>query len=419
MNNKDRILIICHGHPDFAKGGGEIAAYQMYEELRNQGHDAWILAAHRDPAAYHGTTSFSTVKEREVLFYSRMHDFFTFSNNQQRIIWKEFGEFLDRIKPTIVHFHHYIHVGIEMIREVRNYEARSGIKVRIVLTLHEYLAICEQNGQMVKRNTNKLCYKSSPVDCVKCYPERKATDYFLRERYIKSFLNLVDHFVSPSNFLKQRYVDWGIDPEKISVIENGQIPAEKLPPRSLMEGEARLRFAYFGQLSPFKGLDVLLESLDHLPKAVRKKVSIHIYGTSLEQVPEHFRNKIKPLIEKHPKNVFYYGPYEPKDLPNLMAEIDWVVMPSVWWENSPLVIQEAFKFGRPMIVSNIGGMAEKVKDGVDGLHFRVGSAMDLAHKIERIATDAELWDKLRKSLPNPISDKECTLAHYPIYKVAG
>lgn len=413
--SQDRILIVSHGHPDFNKGGGEIAAYQMFEELRAQGHDAWFLAAHRESAAYHGTTSFATVREHEVLFYARMHDYFTFSNPQQRVIWKEFGEFLDRIKPTIVHFHHYIHLGIEMLREVRNYEARSGIKVRMVLTLHEYLAICEQNGQMVKRGTNKLCYKSSPVDCAKCYPERKPTDYFLRERYIKSHFNLVDHFVSPSHFLKQRYVDWGLDADKISVIENGQPPAEKLPPRPLVEGESRLRFAYFGQLSPFKGLDVLLESLDHLPKDVKKKVSIHIHGTSLEQVPETFRNKIKPLIEKHRKNVTYYGPYETKDLPRLMADIDWVVMPSVWWENSPLVIQEAFKFGRPIMVSDIGGMGEKVRDKIDGLHFKVGSALNLSQKIVSLSRNDTLWQEFQTKLPSVISSKESTALHLRLY----
>jgi glycosyltransferase involved in cell wall biosynthesis len=223
--------------------------------------------------------------------------------------------------------------------------------------------------------------------------------------------------VSPSYFLKQRYVDWGIDADKISVIENGQPPAEKLPPRPIAEGEARLRFAYFGQLSPFKGLDVLLESLDHLPKEVKKKVSIHIHGTPLEQVPEEFRNKIKPLIEKHKKNVTFYGPYETKDLPKLMADIDWVVMPSVWWENSPLVIQEAFKFGRPLIVSDIGGMAEKVTDHVNGLHFRASSTVDLATTVTRIFYEESLWNKLSGSLPSPTSNYQAVEHHFKFYTV--
>jgi glycosyltransferase involved in cell wall biosynthesis len=415
--SKDRILIISHGHPDITKGGGEIAAYQLYEELRNQGREAWFLAAHRDLAAYHGGTSFSIINQREILFYSRMNEFFTFSNSDQNAIWKDFGEFLDRIKPTIVHFHHYIHLGIEMIREVRNYEARSGQKLRIILTLHEYCAICNNSGQMIKRNTNKLCYKATPADCAKCFPEFKATDFFLRERYIKSFLHLVDQFISPSHFLKQRYVDWGIEADKITVLENGQSPAEKLPPRRLAEGENRLRFAYFGQITPFKGLDVLLGALEHLPKEIRKEISIQIHGTPLEWVPENFRNKVQPLIDKYPKQVRYFGPYEQNEMPGLMQGVDWVVMPSTWWENSPLVIQEAFKYGRPMIVSNIGGMAEKVQDRVNGLHFRVGHSEDLARCMEEAVRTEGLWERLAENIPSVLSVEAWANLHLSIYEI--
>ena len=64
-----------------------------------------------------------------------------------------------------------------------------------------------------------------------------------------------------------------------------------------------------------------------------------------------------------------------------MRSIDWTIIPSIWWENSPIVIQESFFHGRPMICSNIGGMAEKITDGVDGLHFRVGSSEDLVDRM--------------------------------------
>ncbi len=72
----------------------------------------------------------------------------------------------------------------------------------------------------------------------------------------------------------------------------------------------------------------------------------------------------------------------------LMAEVDWVIVPSIWWENSPLVIQEAFTYGRPVICSGIGGMAEKVTDGVNGLHFRVGDPRSLAETMRRAARGA-------------------------------
>jgi len=79
--------------------------------------------------------------------------------------------------------------------------------------------------------------------------------------------------------------------------------------------------------------------------------------------------------------------------------VDWVVVPSVWWENSPLVIQEAFQQGRPVICSDIGGMAEKVTDGVNGLHFTAGDAMSLAEAIKRATTTPGLWDSLREGVP--------------------
>jgi glycosyltransferase involved in cell wall biosynthesis len=89
-----------------------------------------------------------------------------------------------------------------------------------------------------------------------------------------------------------------------------------------------------------------------------------------------------------------HGRYRPQDLPSLMADVDWVVVPSIWYENAPLVIQEAFQHGKPVICSDIGGMAEAVTDGVDGLHFRAGSSGALADTLLRAATTDGLWESL-------------------------
>jgi hypothetical protein len=66
------------------------------------------------------------------------------------------------------------------------------------------------HGQMVKKDSDALCYKSDYIDCSQCFPERNPTDFYLREKYIQSFFGLVDHFISPSHFLIERYVAWGI-----------------------------------------------------------------------------------------------------------------------------------------------------------------------------------------------------------------
>ena len=99
--------------------------------------------------------------------------------------------------------------------------------------------------------------------------------------------------------------------------------------------------------------------------------------------------------------VTFRGPYDHAELPTLMADLHWVVVPSIWWENSPLVIQEAFFHRRPIICSDVGGMAEKVRDGVDGIHFRVGDSFSLARTIEKATSSPELWSELRAGIEPP------------------
>src|SRR5690606_30056827 len=111
----------------------------------------------------------------------------------------------------------------------------------------------------------------------------------------------------------------------------------------------------------------------------------------------------------------FYGAYQNTEMPRLMQSADWVVVPSIWWENSPVVIQEAFFHGRPVITSNIGGMAEKVQDGVDGLHFRVGSAEDLADRLVQALTEPRLWERLRGGITAPLGHRDCALQHLQLY----
>src|SRR3989449_4054162 len=124
-----------------------------------------------------------------------------------------------------------------------------------------------------------------------------------------------------------------------------------------------------------------------------------IHGANLDLQPVEFQRQVNELLAACKDNVTLVGRYQPESLARLMAGVDWVVVPSIWWENSPLVIQEAFLHGRPVICSDIGGMAEKVADGVNGLHFRTRDSADLAATIRRAVTTPGLWEKLRGGIP--------------------
>ena len=282
--------------------------------------------------------------------------------------------------------------------------------------MHEYLAICNHFGQMIKKPSGKLCYQATPADCHVCFSEISPQEFFLRELYIKSFFKIVDLFISPSNFLRDRYISWGIPEEKIVYIENGQVTAPRLPPRHRQENEPLVRLAYFGQITQFKGLDVLLEAIALMPKKERKKVTLDIHGSGLELQSKAFQAKTKKLLKKLSRQVAYHGPYESSELSALMQDIDWVIIPSIWWENSPLVIQEAFKFGRPIICSDIGGMAEKVKHNVNGLHFRVGKANSLKDTLIKAISDTDLYKQFINNITDVFSVEESSLCHLELYK---
>ncbi len=110
---------------------------------------------------------------------------------------------------------------------------------------------------------------------------------------------------------------------------------------------------------------------------------LRLHGANLDLQDRGFHERFDRAARGRPRDsVDARRPVRgPGQLDELMAGVDWVVVPSIWWENSPLVIQEAFAHGRPVICSDIGGMAEKVTDGVNGLHFRAATRSSLAATI--------------------------------------
>ena len=403
------ILVMSHAHPDFSLGGGEIAAYNLFKayQLHPDVSAAWFLArADRQRGA---TGAITLRRENEYLWEQSVVDWFNMKAAHQDSLINGFTELLRALKPSVVHTHHYAHLGLEYLRVIKQVDP----SVRIVMTLHEYMAICHNQGQMIKKGSMNLCSRESYDECQRCFPEKSAEDFWLRKHYFSRHFDLVDHFIAPSDFLRQRYIDWGISPEKIDVIENGQHADQPLPPRTLAEGEKRNRFGFFGQINPFKGLDILLKALNEMSKRQRQAIVLEVHGANLESQSLEYQQKIetlrKPLIKEGV--VQWIGPYQPNELRKRMAGIDWVVVPSIWWENSPMVIQEAFACGRPLLVSDIGGMKEKVWHGVNGVHVDSRSTQSWGDRLTKIASDSSLHMKLSLGIRPPIDRFESANRH--------
>ncbi len=414
MTAGHRILVMGHGHPDFHLGGGERAAYNLFKAYARHAdvEAAFFLARHDRRRGPSGAISLR--RENEYLWEQTVQDWFRMRAANWHSLQNNFADLIRTLRPTVVHTHHYVHLGLEYLQVIKKIDP----SIRIVMTLHEYLAICFHNGQMIKPGTHRLCFRESPDDCHRCFPDRSIEDFWLRKHRYQSYFRLVDRFVAPSDFLRRRYIDWGIAPEKIVTIENGQADHEMLPPRPLDEGETRNRFAFFGQVNPYKGVDVLLEGLALLRKSQRRKILLEIHGANLENQREDFQARIAELRGKLEAEgvVQWIGPYEPFQMKSRMARADWVVIPSIWWENSPMVIQEAFTLGRPVVGSDIGGMAEKITDGVDGVHVPVANPRAWGETLVKLAEYTDEWDRLRAGITRPIGYKECAEAHMALIR---
>lgn len=405
-----KVIVFSHAHPEFSKGGGEFAAHYLWQGINETpDSESWFVGC-APPNCAHKFTALGKIAHNDYILNSQAN----IPELTSTIDLSDDGdlaEFIRKIDPDIVHFHHYVNLGVELIRLVKNVCSNA----KVALTLHEYIAICANNGQMIK-TSGALCMKSSPRECNRCFPETSQEDFFLRERYIKSYFELVDIFISPSEFLKQRYVAWGVESDKIKVIENGLPHEQPLKPRSLHRGEERSKFVYFGQINPYKGIDVLLEALDKIEKDAKKRITLDIYGSGLESQSQEYQDKINNLLKKLGKIVRLHGPYEPSEMRSIAQNYDWIVMGSVWWENSPLVIQEAFKFKKPIITPDIGGMSEKVKPGKGGLNYRVRDSISLANTLADIVYGRVNYEEILQDMPEYMSMTQCTKLHLEQYR---
>ena len=406
-----KILVASHSHPQLSKGGAEISAYQLFSELKIlTGYNAWFLGCDtRQRLAKVGTTITQPFSDREYLYAIGAFDWFKFANVDTGFP-KEFRRLLKRLQPQVVHFHHYLGFGVEAFYHVK--ETLPDCK--IVLTLHEYLAICHHYGQMITSPDRHLCYESSPIACAGCFNSIPSSDFFLRKLYIQRFFDVVDHFIAPSQFLAGRYTDWGIASSRISVVEN-VIPAKQISRRSSAMEDNVLRAGFFGQISPLKGIRVLFEAAAILQNQNNNNIVIEINGEYRGQ-PDEFQKDFLECLSLAGRNIKYNGPYEETRIDAMMQQVDFVVMPSVWWENSPVVIQEAFRNQQPVICSNIGGMAEKIRDGVDGLHFPVANSTALAALFLKLAKTPAILQKLRSTMQRPLSAAVSISSHTQIYR---
>jgi glycosyltransferase involved in cell wall biosynthesis len=418
-----KVLLVSLFHPELVRGGAQQVCYELFQGLKEMpGVEPVLLASVDDsvPALYKSGARITGFDRRpnEYLFLSRNYDY-TWHRVPDPFMIDAYVDFLNLIKPDVVHFHHFLTLGIDLLTITR----RILPKARIVFTLHEFLSICAADGQMVRKTDKSLCSQPSGVRCHQCLPHLSPDFFFLREMWIKKHFDAVDVFTTPTRFMVDHFARWGLDPNRITVVGNGQADYSGGHP-FLDERRNRNRFGFFGQLVDNKGVHVILEAVDLLRGSGFTDFVVEINGDNLRYASEPRRKAFEAFMareaERRPEeqNVVMNGSYHVDQLTSRMSRVDWCIVPSVWWEIFGLVISEAWMFKRPVIASNVGGMKERIRHEVDGLHFNVGDARSLAGTMRRACSEDGLWDRLVDGIRPPSSREEMSERFLDIYESA-
>jgi glycosyltransferase involved in cell wall biosynthesis len=403
-----KVLIVSLHHPELMRGGAQQIAYELFQGLQNEpGIEPVLLASTDDayPALYKAGACITGFDQRpnEFLYLPAEYNGTWHRTSSVRLV-DAYCEFLETIRPDIVHFHHFLTYGIDFLSLTK----RVLPNARLVFTFHEFLSICDANGHMVRLSDQSLCSQASSVRCHQCFPHLPPEHFSLRKMWFMRHLQEVDVFTCPSSFMIDRYVAWGIDAGKIRHVSNGQADCTRGSMLPAFDGPKN-RFGFFGQMIDIKGIQIILRAVAILREQGFTNFKVELNGDNLRYGTPALAKEIEDFFAEENERPFAQrivhnnGPYQVDQLASRMARVDWSIVPSLWEEAFALVVSEAWAFRRPVICSDVGALAERVTDDVDGIHFTRGDPDALAAVMLRASTETGLWERLSGAIPEPPS----------------
>jgi glycosyltransferase involved in cell wall biosynthesis len=453
-----RVLHAIHDFLPRHRAGSEIYAAQLCRELAAR-HHVTVVCADYDPARAHGEVTWRLHDDLPVVEIANNWVCGSFEDTYRSpVMSARLEQVLDAVQPHLVHVHNLLNLSFELPAAAR---ARG---IPVVATLHDYTLVCAAGGQRIHRADAHVCRTIDPARCARCFVESPfhsqaavgpvasamaasgllhravstarrwspalvhaaartmgnarrlpvtETDITARLAHARKVFDQVDLFVAPSPSLAEAFVALGLDPSKVRVSDYG-FPAMSRPAR-VPPGD-RLRIGFVGTLVWHKGVHVLLDAIRRLPEHAYE---LHVHGdlTVSPEYVEDLRLRARGLP------VHFHGGFDRTRTAAVYGSLDLLVVPSLWLENSPLVIHEAFQAGIPVVGSRIGGTADLIADRRCGRLYDPGSAAELAAilqsviddrsqlaawagalpAVKTIAEDAREWERVYAAIASPVS----------------
>jgi glycosyltransferase involved in cell wall biosynthesis len=409
-----RIAMAVHHFPPHYTSGAELRAYRTATWLRDHGHDVYVICIEAiDAGDSHGLTfkdeHYDGLPVRRLSFnLAAASDPFRWAYDNPWI-GEHLHEYLAKLAPDLLHLISGYLMSGSTLRVAMN------LQIPTVLTLTDFWFLCPRITLL--RSNGQLCAPPfDAVTCARCLGEEKRRyrvpgqiapalmDAFWRTRssrvakvrermvFLDETLNRVDAVVSPSQFLRHLFIEAGVPAERIIFSRQGRDFPDLTPDLLEKAPAAHLRVGYLGQIAPHKGVHTLLEAVRRLPGAA---LQVKAYGDT-GRFPDYAR-QLRQMARQDAR-LSLAGVYDRTDVSRVLQGLDVVVVPSVWYENSPNAILEAFAHRTPVVASDVGGMAELVRHEETGLLFKMGDTESLARQLQRLLDSPHLLAALRAGI---------------------
>lgn len=429
-----KVILTVHQFLPAFYAGTEILTYETAKELKRRGHhvEIWTgfpadrLTASDRPIAnyeydglpvhvYNHNYQIPALRKRAIR-----------SEYDNPLFAKYFREYVRKVKPDIVHFFHLSRLSSSPV------EVCLQNNVPTVFTPTDFWIICIHS--QLRLADNQLCRGPDHLgmNCIyhvlfqsdgirrhamklpsgllrfliwgarhTWWPEKRYSpvlrDLADRKVILGQRMNALNRVIAPTRFMRDILIENGMMPDRVCHIPYG-LNLESFQKSSPKQRESRLRVGFIGTLSEHKGAHVLLEAVKLLP--IDFPISVKVYG-KLDDYPEYVA-RLRGMNDND-RRVEFCGHFDKNEIGRVFSMLDVLVVPSIWYENTPLVIYAAHASGTPVIASNLGGMSEVVDHEKNGLLFEKGDSGDLCRLLERVVEDRSLLDRLTENITLPKS----------------
>jgi glycosyltransferase involved in cell wall biosynthesis len=431
-----RILHAIHDFLPRHRAGSEIYAFELAREL-SLGADVFVLAAEYDPSVPHGTIRWRSCDGLIVIEIVNNWEFDAFHETyKSERINAQLQHVLDATRPDVLHVHNLLNLSFDLPRIAK----QRGIAT--VATLHDYTLVCPSGGQRVHVAESHICDSIDADRCARCFSQsalsrqmraagmRRGAGGRLLDRagraaftiapvvatsmlktiggaevsageirrrlgYARQVFESIDLFVAPSRSIGEEFCKLGVARDRVHVSDYGFAPPSRCRATGAtgceVAGDERLRIGFVGTLVWHKGVHVLIEAARQLHGHF--EVQIHADPAIFPDYVAELRKAGTGLP------VVFRGGFARDRVDDAYQAFDVLVVPSLWPENSPLVIHEAFMRHVPVVASRIGGIPDLVAHGINGLLYEPFDAASLAACLQQLIDDRRLLDSLSERAP--------------------